>query len=79
MTCITSMYRATPVLLVAGMSSNPRFLQVVDASPGAVWTEERRLCAIVESDQTSPEEKYQALVDLAFLSGVFVRGLQDVA
>ena len=73
------MHRATPVLLVASMSSNPRFLQVVDTSPGAVWTEERRLCAIVESDQTSPEEKYQALVDLAFLSGVFVRGLRDVA
>ena len=61
------------------MSSNPRFIEAVSASPEAVWTDERKLCAIIESDQTSPEEKYQALVDLAFLSGVLVRGLPDVA
>lgn len=43
------------------------------------WTEERRLCAIIESAQTSPEEKYQALLDLAYLSGVLVHALADAA
>jgi hypothetical protein len=43
------------------------------------WTEETRLCAIIESPQTSPEDKYQALVDLAYLSGVLVQGLADAA
>ena len=41
-----------------------------------MWTEEKRLCRIIESGQTSPEEKYQALMDLANISGVLVRGWQ---
>jgi hypothetical protein len=43
------------------------------------WTEEKRLCRIIESEQTSSDEKYQALMDLAKISGVLVRGLADAA
>jgi hypothetical protein len=44
-----------------------------------MWAEERRLCAIVESEETSSEEKYKALIDLAYFSGVFVDGLAEAA
>jgi hypothetical protein len=54
-------------------------LRDADASFIVRWTEESRLCGIIESDQTSLEEKYQALVDLAYLSGVLVPGLADAA
>lgn len=50
-----------------------------DPSLVAKWTEESRLCAIIESEQTSPEEKYQALLDLASLSGVLIPKLADAA
>jgi hypothetical protein len=32
-----------------------------------------RLCAIVESDQTSPEDKYEALIRLAALTSILTR------
>jgi hypothetical protein len=54
-------------------------MRSADASFVARWAEERRLCAIVESEQTSTEEKYQALIDLAYLSGVLADGLADAA
>jgi hypothetical protein len=31
------------------------------------------LCSIVESEQTSPDEKYEALVSLAYMTGILVR------
>jgi hypothetical protein len=31
------------------------------------------LCSIVESEQTTPDEKYQALVNLAYMTGILVR------
>jgi hypothetical protein len=34
---------------------------------------EQRLRAILESEQASPERKFQALVDLAYLTGILVR------
>jgi hypothetical protein len=63
------------------LNRKPAFLdsRASDASFLAMWTEESRLCAIIESEQTSPEDKYQALVDLAYLSGVLVHGLADAA
>jgi hypothetical protein len=62
-------------------NSRTRFddMRSADASFVARWAEERRLCAIVESEQTSTEEKYQALIDLAYLSGVLADGLADAA
>ena len=44
------------------------------------WTEERSLCAIIESEQSSAEQKYDALIELARLSGVLVGdGLANAA
>lgn len=38
------------------------------------WTEERRLCTIIESEHSSNEQKYDALIELAFLSGILTSG-----
>jgi len=54
-------------------------LRSPDASVAMRWTKEKRLCRIIESEQTSSEEKYQALMDLAKIFGVPVRGLADAA
>ena len=35
--------------------------------------DELRLRTVIESEQTSPEEKFQALIDLAYLTGILVR------
>src|ERR1017187_10422485 len=63
------------------LNSEPEFLDLraADASFVTRWAEESRLCGIIESEQTSPEEKYQALIDLAYLSGLLVHGLLDAA
>ena len=63
------------------LNSEPEFLDLraADASFVTRWAEESRLCGIIESEQTSPEEKYQALIDLAYLSGLLVHGLADAA
>jgi hypothetical protein len=45
----------------------------------AARNEQRRLCAIIDSSKATPDEKYQALVELALLTGVFVPELADVA
>jgi hypothetical protein len=62
-------------------SGNPElpYIRSTDASIVAMRAEERRLCDIIESEQTSTEEKYQALIDLASLSGVLVDGLAHAA
>jgi hypothetical protein len=46
----------------------------LDASFAAKYAEERRLCGIIESEQSTTDEKYQALVELAYLSGVLAGG-----
>jgi hypothetical protein len=63
------------------MSNDRRFslLRAENLSREAARAEERRLCAIVESDTATPDEKYQALVDLASLTGVLIHGLADAA
>jgi hypothetical protein len=63
------------------MNDDRRFslVQADNLSRDAARAEERRLCAIVESDTATTDEKYQALVDLALLTGVFVRNLADAA
>jgi hypothetical protein len=54
-------------------------MRAADASFVELWAEERRLCAIIESEHSSVEEKYQALLALADLSGVLVSGLANAA
>jgi hypothetical protein len=63
------------------LDNNAAFLDLraADASFVVRWAEECRLCSIIESDQTSLEEKYQALIDLARITGVLVDGLADAA
>jgi hypothetical protein len=59
-----------------GYSSRTGFddVRVADAAFEARWAEERRLCAIIDSAQSSNEQKYDALIELALLSGVLVNG-----
>jgi hypothetical protein len=47
-------------------------LRPPDPSFSARWAEERRLCAIIESETSSIDAKYNALIELAYLSGVLV-------
>jgi hypothetical protein len=65
------------------MSPNrkPAFLdsRAADTAFLMKWTEETRLCAIIDSEQASTEEKYQALLDLAYLSGVLVSDFTDAS
>jgi hypothetical protein len=62
-------------------NNNPRFIDMraENASFVAKWAEEDRLCAIIESEGASTEEKYQALISLACLSGMFVSELAVAA
>lgn len=44
------------------------------------YAEECRLCGIIESEQSTAEEKYRALIQLAYLSGALAaNGLADAA
>lgn len=63
------------------MNRRPESLEVraAETSFALRWAEERRLCGIIESERSSMEEKYQALLELAYLSGVLVNGLADAA
>jgi diguanylate cyclase (GGDEF)-like protein/PAS domain S-box-containing protein len=53
-------------------------VRAIEIAISFVDREERRLRAIMESDAFSGEEKFQALQDLAYLSGVVVRELADI-
>jgi diguanylate cyclase (GGDEF)-like protein/PAS domain S-box-containing protein len=53
-------------------------VRALDIAKAFVDREERRLRAIMESEAFSDEEKFQALKDLAYLSGVVVRELAGV-
>lgn len=52
--------------------------RALDIAQAFVDREEKRLRAIIESDAFSGDEKFQALQDLAYLSGVLVRELADI-
>ena len=48
-------------------------IRAIDA---AVWfgnEREQQLCQIIDSSQSSPEDKYEALVDLAYMTAILVR------
>jgi diguanylate cyclase (GGDEF)-like protein/PAS domain S-box-containing protein len=53
-------------------------VRAIDIAISFVDREEKRLRAIIESDAFSSREKFQALQDLAYLSGVVVRELADI-
>jgi len=44
---------------------------------GLVEQQEERLRAIIESKQATPDEKFEALVDLAHLAGVVLLGAAE--
>jgi hypothetical protein len=48
-------------------------VRALDAALKLVDEREQQLCWIIESSQSSPEEKYQALVDLAYMTAILVR------
>lgn len=54
-------------------------LRAVEASVAAVYAEEDRLCAIVDSQNATPDQKYEALVELARISGILTGKLADAA
>ena len=53
-------------------------VRAIDIAISFVDREEKRLRAIMESDAFSGDEKFQALQDLAYLSGIVVRELADI-
>jgi hypothetical protein len=68
--------------------SSPRNTSVaaaraIDVVLGLADQQEQRLCAIIESKQATPDEKFHALVDLARLAGIVlhaaVEGEAEVA
>jgi len=48
-------------------------VRALDAAVGLVSEREQQLCQVIESSQSSPEEKYQALLDLAYMTTTTVR------
>jgi hypothetical protein len=48
-------------------------IRALDAAMELVNERERQLCQVIESSQSSPQEKYQALVDLAYMTAILVR------
>jgi hypothetical protein len=54
-------------------------IRALDAAVGLVNEREQQLCEIIESSQSSPEEKYQALVDLAYMTAILVREMTDTS
>ncbi len=60
-------------------SSINRAIRAIDIAISFVEREEQRLRAIIESDRASGEDKFQALTDLAYLSGVVVRELANMS
>src|ERR1035441_3487943 len=53
-------------------------LRAIDIAISFVDREEQRLRAVIESDSISGDDRFQALQDLAYLSGVVVRELADI-
>jgi hypothetical protein len=48
-------------------------IRALDAAVELVNEREQQLCQVIESSQSSPQEKYQALVDLAYMTAILVR------
>jgi diguanylate cyclase (GGDEF)-like protein/PAS domain S-box-containing protein len=63
--------------LFSMLATHNSAVRAIDIAISFVDREEQRLRAIMESDTSSGEAKFQALQDLAYLSGVVVRELAD--
>jgi hypothetical protein len=51
--------------------------RAINVALGLADQQEHRLCAIVESKQATPDEKFQALIDLAHLAGIVLHGAAE--
>jgi hypothetical protein len=47
--------------------------RTIQVALGLLDERKEQPCSIVESEQTTPDEKYQALVNLAYMIGILVR------
>ena len=54
-------------------------VRALDAALRLVDEREQQLCRIIESSQSSPEEKYQALLDLAYMTDILVREMTETS
>jgi hypothetical protein len=54
-------------------------IRALDAAAGLVNEREQQLCQVIESSQSSPQEKYQALVDLAYMTAILVRETNETS
>ncbi len=54
-------------------------LNALDAAVGLANEQEKQLCRIIESSQSSTEEKYLALVDLAYMTNILVRDMAETS
>jgi len=51
--------------------------RAIDVALGLADQEEQRLCTIIESKQATPDERFQALVDLARLAGIVLHAAAE--
>jgi hypothetical protein len=51
--------------------------QAINVALGLADQQQQRLCAIIESKQATPDEKFQALVDLARLAGIVLHAAAE--
>jgi hypothetical protein len=54
-------------------------VRALDAALKLVDEREQQLCRIIESSQSSPGEKYQALLDLAYMTDILVREMTETS
>ena len=40
--------------------------------------QKQELCAVIESEQATPEEKYESLVSLAYMTGILTCDAEEV-
>ena len=55
------------------------YIRALGAPIGLVDKWEQHLCEIIESSQSSPEDKYQALLELAYMTGIMDRETTDTS
>ena len=51
--------------------------RAINVAISLVEQQEERLRAVIESKQATPDEKFAALVDLAHLAGIVLRGVAE--
>jgi hypothetical protein len=53
--------------------------RALDAALKQVDEREQQLCQIIESSQSSPEERYRALLDLAYMTDILTREMTETS